>query len=194
MDVVDYDVRGTGKSEGFYSFGAHDYLDIQAILEWAHGKYRKIGLLGFSIGAYSSMRAALEYPELVNKIFLVSCPQSLEDVMMSGGLFKSMLAVMTNQDVQQQQHPGDILFRWGYPFESEPNLVDEAPSLKVPAAFLVGGVDPLVFSARTRMIYDQVASPKTWMQINNGYHAEMMFYDFPTQFMGWLKGELKALE
>jgi pimeloyl-ACP methyl ester carboxylesterase len=194
VDVLNYDVRGTGKSQGFYPFGSDDYLDIKAILDWAHPRYAKIDLLGFSLGAYSSMRAAIEYPSLVNQVLLVSCPQSLMDIITSGGVFDSTWQVAVNPAVQSQQHPADLFFRWGNPFGSEPNLVDVASRLEAPVAFLVGSSDPLIFPARTRMIYDGVESPKTWTEIQGGYHAEMMFHDFPTQFMQWVQKSLQSIE
>jgi len=194
VDVLDYDVRGTGFSEGLYSFGAHDHLDLKAILDWAHIHYNKVGIIGFSLGAYSAMRVAIEYPKLVDQLLLVSCPQSLEDIIMSGGVLSSTLAVMTNPEVQKQQHPQDLFFRWGNPFEQKPNLTAIASELRVPASFLVGSIDPLVFAERTRMIFDEVSSPKSFTEIDNAYHAEMIYYGHPEKFMQWVQSETKSMK
>src|SRR5689334_10377673 len=70
-DVLSVDFRGVGNSEGRYSFGAKEYLDLEPYLKWGRKNYRKNILLGLSLGSYHSLRAACTWPNLVDRMLLV---------------------------------------------------------------------------------------------------------------------------
>src|SRR5258708_2778021 len=57
IDILMLDFRGNGKSSGSYWFGSKEYADLEPLLRWAKGRYGKVNLMGFSLGAYSSLRA-----------------------------------------------------------------------------------------------------------------------------------------
>ncbi|HEY5040360.1 MAG TPA: alpha/beta fold hydrolase, partial [bacterium] len=92
-DVLCIDFRGVGKSGGRYTFGANEFNDLKPFLEWGRKRYRKNILLGLSLGSYHSFRAAHAWPELVDKILLVSCPSQMEEVLKTFGPIRQGFAI-----------------------------------------------------------------------------------------------------
>lgn len=88
MDVLCLDFRGNGESEGGYYFGGKEYLDLFPAFQWAETKYQKVFLLGFSLGAYSSLRATTFFKPKLQHLFLVSCPTKVDDIFWSGAAFQ----------------------------------------------------------------------------------------------------------
>lgn len=68
-DILVYDLRGHGRSSpGLLTYGAHDKFDELAAVDWLTGRTglprAKIGLMGWSYGAATSIQAAAERPGL----------------------------------------------------------------------------------------------------------------------------------
>ena len=58
VDVVALDFRGHGASSGRFTFGRHEPGDLAAVLDHVRARGRpRLGLLGFSMGGYSSVVA-----------------------------------------------------------------------------------------------------------------------------------------
>jgi pimeloyl-ACP methyl ester carboxylesterase len=192
-DVVCLDFRGVGKSEGRYTFGAEEYLDLEPILRWGRENYGKVVLLGLSLGSYHSLRAAHAWPELVDKLLLVSCPSSLEDVLRTLGPLRQGWAIATDLKALRKRLSIEfnLFFRWGNPFSSKPNAARLAPSLRVPSAFLVGGRDRLVVKSLSRKVFEGTVAPKTWDEIPEGNHAEFLYVEQPEKFKGWFHENLR---
>ena len=186
-DVLCLDFRGVGKSEGRYSFGGSEYLDLEPLLKWGV-RYRERVLVGLSLGSYHSLRAAHAWPKIVNKVLLVSCPTRLEDVLLTLGPIRQGFAIATNWKTLKKRLSIEfnLFFRWGNPFSSKPDAANLAKRLKVPLFFLVGGKDRLVVKSLSRKIYEQASNPKSWTEIPQGNHAEFLYLEQPTQFKNWL--------
>ena len=68
-DILVYDLRGHGRSSpGLLTYGAHDKFDELAMVDWLANRtglpLAKIGLMGWSYGAATSIQAAAERPGL----------------------------------------------------------------------------------------------------------------------------------
>jgi len=50
-DVIIMDFRGHGESKGLFYWTTKEYLDLEAVLKFARERYKKIGVIGFSLGA-----------------------------------------------------------------------------------------------------------------------------------------------
>jgi pimeloyl-ACP methyl ester carboxylesterase len=190
-DALCLDYRGNGLSEGRYYFGAQEWQDLQAVLQWARPRYKEVAVMGFSLGSYTALRVAAQSPELIDHLALVSCPTRLEEIVSSGG-------ALLNPWVQPFQGPYKIepdnsfFFRWGWVFGgNKPQGADLAKRLKLKPGFLVGEKDALVFPRLSRAVFE--ASPKgsTWTSWPQGFHAEKMYLQEPERFMQWLKDEWK---
>lgn len=192
--VLSIDFRGVGKSEGRYTFGAEEYLDLKPFLEWGRQRYRQNILLGLSMGSYHSLRAVHAWPNLVDKALLVSCPSQLEDVLKTLGPIRQGWAIATNWKALKKRLKvrGNPFFRWGNPFSPKPKAEWLAPGVSVPVSFLVGGKDRLVVKSLSRKIYENVSKEKYWTEISGGNHAEFLFLENKTAFKNWLNQNLKG--
>lgn len=185
-DVAIVDFRGNGQSEGAFTFGAREYLDLGPVLRWSSA-YPDVTLLGFSLGAYHSIRAAQAYPEYVRRLLLVSCPTCVEEVVLSGGAFLNPPALLFRRTRFQYPPENDLFFRWAWPFSSKPDSTVTAARLDIPCHFLVGGKDTLVFERLSRKVFAAVPGSKTYIRMEHGVHAEGMFLQFPDDFTTWVE-------
>lgn len=192
-DVVCPDFRGTGRSEGRYGFGAFEHYDLEAILKWGKG-YRKRILAGLSMGAYFCLRAAHDFPRLVDKLLLVSVPSSLEDVLKTLGPIRQGWVIGTEWKALKKRLSTvhSLFFRWDNPFRPKPDVSRIVKRLKIPISFLVGGKDRLVVKELSRKIYENASSPKSWTEIREGNHAEFLFMENNRKFKVWLIRELES--
>ncbi len=55
FDVIIFDFRGHGLSQGLFYWTSLEYLDLLSVVEFAHVHYAKIGVMGFSLGAATSI-------------------------------------------------------------------------------------------------------------------------------------------
>ena len=72
-DVLIMDFRGHGKSTGLFYWTAKEYLDLTAVLKNFRDQYQKIGVIGFSLGAATSIITAAT-TDLVDSLVAVSGP------------------------------------------------------------------------------------------------------------------------
>lgn len=191
-DVLCLDFRGVGKSGGRYTFGGKEYLDLEPLLKWGRQNYKETVLLGLSLGSYHSIRAAHAWPKLVDKLLLVSCPSSLEDVLLTLGPIRQGFAIATDWKALRKRLSIEfnLFFKWGNPLSKKPNAAHLAPGLKVPTAFLVGGRDRLVVKSLSRKIFEKVPGPKSWVEIPKGNHAEFLFLEQKAEFIKWIPQQL----
>ena len=187
-DVLSFDYRGTNESAGRFWFGAHEYQDLEPILVWAKKNYAKVTLLGFSLGAYSALRGAYEYPGNIDELLLVSCPTRVDEIVWGGGVVLNVWDLLTHWNLLTRQSPADQFFRWGYPFLAKPSTADLSPDLKLPLHFLVGGKDRLISEQMTRKVYDAIpnATQKSWTEFPDGSHAEAMIEDQGPELLKWV--------
>lgn len=179
------DLRGTGESEGRFSFGDLEYLDVVAAIQFAKQKYEEVKVLGFSLGAYDSLRAHCESGESVHELFLVSCPTSVLNIIFQGHGLKHCVGML----YQRSPFPKDrsFGFRWGNPFPQKPNAETFAVQACAPVHFLIGSKDFLVPPKMTSKIFAHVSSRlKTWKLVDGGPHAELLYLLNPKDFKSWL--------
>jgi pimeloyl-ACP methyl ester carboxylesterase len=187
-DLIMLDYRGTGQSGDSFWFGSKEYQDLIIYLRFARTRYSHVKLLGFSLGAYTALRTASEYPGVADELYLVSCPISLDAIVTSGGAFLQPLErpfqKMVSKAGPLSSNPN---FRWGPLFAAKPDGRLLAKELKTPVSFLSGSQDKLVFAKMSRRVFDAVPGQKAWAVQDGGLHAEMMFFQDPEGFKAWMK-------
>jgi pimeloyl-ACP methyl ester carboxylesterase len=73
-DVILFDFRGHGQSQGLFYWTAKEYIDLLCVVEFASKSYERIGLIGLSLGAATSIIAASK-TSLINSIIAISAPE-----------------------------------------------------------------------------------------------------------------------
>lgn len=189
-DVLVLDFRGTGGSDGQFTFGAKEPLDAQAALAWALPRYADVSLLGFSLGSYTALRACVEGPLRPARGLLVSLPQRVESIIGSGGVLSFLSVGLWQQahDPLAVPEDADQMFRWGPVLLPKPKGTDLAARAALPLHLLAGGKDLLVFPVQSRRIFDALPGASTWTYWPDGRHAEHMALKHPAAFAAWARG------
>jgi pimeloyl-ACP methyl ester carboxylesterase len=73
LDIVTYDARGHGASDGESTLGDDEQHDVAAAVELARTRTDRVALVGASMGAIAALRYAVSDPYLRGAV-LVSCP------------------------------------------------------------------------------------------------------------------------
>jgi pimeloyl-ACP methyl ester carboxylesterase len=188
-DVLIVDFRGTGKSAARFTFGAEEHRDLEPVLRWAE-RYATAHLLGFSLGAYHALAAWRAYPGVLKSLLLVSCPTRLAEIFTSGGALLNPLALLTRRVTFVYPAQNNLWFRYGWPFTRMPSAREFAAHLQIPAHFLAGGADTLVFESLTRQVFDAAPTHKTYTRFEQGLHAEWMYLQLPADFLDWVRRSL----
>jgi pimeloyl-ACP methyl ester carboxylesterase len=189
-DVLVLDFRGTGASNGVFDFGGSEAADVQAALAWALPRYKEVDLLGFSLGAYSGLRAAVEGPLRPAKCLLVSLPENIDSIIGSGGVGTFLFKGWLHNDKLAQKEEGDIFFRWGTLLMPKPTAPLLAQKAAMPLHLLVGFRDQLVYPRLSRASFINAAGTVTWTQWADGRHAEHMALLDPPAFAAWVHDSL----
>jgi pimeloyl-ACP methyl ester carboxylesterase len=184
-DVLCLDFRGTGASGGRFHFGTHEYKDLEAPLLWARGLYSRIFLLGLSLGAYHSLRAAARFPGMMDHLLLISCPTKVEDICSSGAVARYALSLPFHRSSLTRDR--QLLFRWAFPFSGKPDAMAAIQGLNIPISFLVGTRDLLVPPGMSRKVYEAYASDrKAWLALEGGHHADDLFSSHASAIDAWV--------
>ena len=189
-DVLGVDFRGMADNPGRYGFGFAEHLDLQAAFVWAKKmRYKRVELLGFSMGAYIALRALAVDPGPVKRCYFVSGPTKLEDIVRTGGPIRQGLAIATHwHHIRTRFWAGSqFLFRWDWPLRKKPSAVEFAGRVKVPVHFLIGAYDQLVLPKLTRAVHDAVNAPKSLTVFPRGHHAEYMAVQERRLFLAWME-------
>lgn len=73
FEVLSYDARGHGSSEGTCTLGRLEHLDVAAAAAWAIDRGLPTIVVGASLGGVAALRYAVEHPELAG-VVIVSSP------------------------------------------------------------------------------------------------------------------------
>ena len=79
-DVLAMDFRGHGRSSGHFTFSALERADLDAVLAFTQQRYPRIGIIGFSLGAATSIHVVSGNPPHVKTLIAVSPPSSFDDI------------------------------------------------------------------------------------------------------------------
>ena len=189
-DVLGVDFRGMAGNPGRYGFGYAEHLDLQAAFAWAKRQgYKEVELIGFSMGAYISLRALAEYPGFIQRCYFVSGPTCIEDIVRTGGPLRQAAWILTHwAHVRLRVWAGSqYFFRWDWPLRSQPSAVELAPRVRIPVHFLTGTDDQLVLPKLTRAVFNAKKGKKSLTELGDGQHAEYMALAQPGAFLAWMK-------
>lgn len=184
FDVAVIDFRGHGKSKGFFSFSAKEHEDLRALIEYLRSKYKNIYLMGFSLGAATSLiYSSIE--QSVNKLILVSVPSCFSKI--ENQFWQKNAWVPTFKKFELKRwlsiRPSFIPYKKIKP-------IDVINKVDIPILFVTGEKDPIVFPWHTVKLYEKYTGTKLLKIFENGKHAEDIFVENKAEFtktcLNWL--------
>ncbi len=190
-DVMIFDFRGHGESGGKFAWTAKEPLDLEAVLDHAVSQgYKKIGLMGFSLGAAISIIVAASRPE-VKSMVLISAPTSfwrMDYNFWEPGMLSDLKANLKCKWEGKGVRPGQI-------FLCKARPIDRIDAIKAPMLFIHGDRDWVIKDYHSKKLYDAAtAENKKLAIIPKGLHAERLIEEFPEKMKelvsGWFKETL----
>lgn len=179
-DCIIMDFRGHGQTTGLFHWTTKEYLDLEAVLRKAREYYRQVGVIGFSLGAATSLIAAAKF-NLMDSLIAVSAPVSFEEIEfhfwnldIENDIFYNVIG---EGKVGKGVRPGPF---W---------LAKEKPkalvgNISIPVYYIHGGEDWLIRPWHSQHLYDQTRSPKKISIIQGGPHAEYLVRKNRAEFIG----------
>lgn len=188
FDVITMDFRGHGRSGGFYTFTCKESSDIESVVNYAQKKYKKVYLMGFSLGAAMAVIDGAKDPR-ISKIIAVSPPCCFNKI--ENHYWKKEAWGPTFKKFE--------LKRWisirpsikGLLCTKKPSPIEVVANIKVPILFIAGEKDPTVYCWHTEKLYAQANEPKKLIIIKDGIHAEDLFLKDKEYFINTCKNWLK---
>lgn len=180
-DVITFDFRGHGKSSGLFSWTTHEPRDLRAVVAYAKTKgYGRVGVLGFSLGASTSLIEASGNTDIDSVIAVSGVsdfskinahfwePDMLEDLKINIGKKGKGKGVRPGNPFLPKVRPLDVVHKI-------------SPR---PVFFIHGGEDWLIKPEHSRAMFAKARDPKALEMIDGAGHAERIFDAFPDRFEG----------
>ncbi len=170
FDVIVMDFRGHGQSSGLFYWTSKEYLDLEAVLKFARKNYQKVGVIGFSLGAATSLITAAR-SDLMDSLVAVSAPTAFGKIEYHfWGLDLEndiVFGLLKEGGLGKGVRPGPF-------WEQKEKPVDCVEKIKVPVCYIHGQKDWLIHPWHSQKLYDQTRSLKRIALIPDGSHAEYL--------------------
>jgi alpha-beta hydrolase superfamily lysophospholipase len=142
LDVLSYDARGHGESEGLSTLGDLERHDVAAAVSFARSRHPRVVLIGASMGAVAAMAYAATDPDL-SGVVVVSSPADWRIPFRIRSLLVVIFARTTlGRFVAQRRNHVRIYPKWN-PTEP-PRSVAKRVASAVPLAIVHGRNDHLI--------------------------------------------------
>lgn len=186
-DVICLDFRGHGRSKQLFTFSAHEWKDLDAVVEWARARYARIGLLGFSLGAATSIIMAAR-ARGVETVITVSAPSAFEHIEFQWWTPQAIRTGLRGLEPGAGCRPA-------LPWSEKPRPIDVVERLSpIPLLLIHGTHDPIVSHRHSERLYARASTPKRLELIEGGGHAEELYRRAPGRFFSlvqeWIRSTL----
>ncbi len=191
FSVLLFDLRGHGKSgEGRFSFGVNERQDVLAAIDWllAHGyQPGKIGMMGLSLGAASSVGAAAEEPA-VGALVIDSCFADLSQMVKAHWVEESGLPLIFVTPTRWM-----VRLRFGWDMNAV-RPVDELAKVPPRPVMIIGCKDDeMIAVSHFEQLSEAAPEAQTWLleHCTHGrtYNAEPALFE--EKVIGFFKDNLK---
>ena len=182
-DIIIMDFRGHGKSSGLFYWTSKEYLDLEAVLEYAQKSYDKIGVIGFSLGAATSLIAASR-SDLITSVISVAGPTE----------FAKIEYRFWELDIEN-----DILYNWfgrgkvgkkvlpGPFWQKKHKPIDLVENIKCPVMYIHGDTDWLIKHWHSEALHKKTKAQKHLAIIKGGLHAEYLMRKNKAETVGLIR-------
>jgi hypothetical protein len=185
-DVILFDLRGHGLSSGLFTWTAKSPMDLERVLAYASDRYSEIGLIGFSLGAATSIITTAETDQ-VRSLIAVSAPTAFSRI--DGKFWQMGIQENIIYNVFEEGRVGKGV-RPGWLWLQKTDPIDVVDRINVPTLFLHGKRDWLISPWHAQALFDKARCPKALKWIEKGTHAEYLYRRDPQGtiniFKDWL--------
>jgi len=178
-DVISFDFRGHGQSQGMFFWTSKEYLDLLSIVEYASKDYEVIGLIGLSLGAATSIIAASK-TSLINSIIAISAPVEFGKIdyrfwklNLKNDIFYNLFGAGRHG---KGVRPGPFWFKKEKPSE----IVKKTAT---PIFYIHGDSDWVIRQWHSEELYNNTTALKRLRVIKNGPHAEYLFLEHKDEML-----------
>lgn len=188
FDAMVLDFRGHGQSRGRFYWTSKEYLDLMPLFDFGRANYRRVGLIGFSLGAATSLIAASK-SDKVDALVAVSPPAEFGKIEYHFWQLDVALDVhyslLAKGRIGKGVNPGPFWLA-----KEKPR--DIVRGLRLPVFYIHGTEDWLIKPWHSQLLYEQTASTIKKLDIMAGApHAEYMIKTHGDDFIGRIKGWFK---
>lgn len=181
-DVIIMDFRGHGSSKGLFYWTTKEYLDLTAVLQFAKKEYERIGVIGFSLGAATSIITATK-TDLIDSLIPVSGPTDFDKIdfrFWEIDVENDILYNFGDGKIGKGVRPGPFWLEKQKPI----NVVEK---LKAPTFYIHGSVDWLIKPWHAKELYKKTKVKKRLEIIEKGPHAEYLIRKNKKETVGLIK-------
>jgi len=171
-DVMVFDLRGHGRSPGYFTWTSKEGKDLETVLNYLHGKYDKVGIIGFSMGGSISINVLANDKFKVDSLICVSAPSDPDKVDykwwkldLENDIYYSLLT--SNGRKGKGVRPG-------WPWHKKAKPIDSISKLRIPVLFIHGDKDWVIGKWHSERLYDKANTRKSMKVISGGSHAEYL--------------------
>jgi len=167
FDVVTYDARGHGESDGESTLGDHEQHDVAAAVALARRRCDRIILVGASMGAIATLRYAVTDPDLAGAV-AVSCPARWRLPRNARGVIAAaMTRTPPGRRLMYRFAGVRVANRWTNPTPP----IELVPNLEVPTVFVHGTVDRFIPVHDAAVLAAATPEPRRLMVVRGMGHA-----------------------
>ncbi len=167
FDVLTYDARGHGASDGESTLGDHEQHDVAAAVQLAKERTHRVVLVGASMGAIATLRYAATDPDLAGAV-VVSCPAMWRLPRNARGV---LAAAMTRTGLGRRITSRVVGVRVARRWTNPAPPLDLAPVLRVPVAYVHGTNDRFIPVRDAARLWDATPEPRRLTVVRGMGHA-----------------------
>lgn len=180
FDVISFDFRGHGESSGSFMWTSKEENDLDTVVKYAKTKYKKVGILGFSLGAATSIIWASKNKMCVDSLVMVSPPADFWKIDFHFWEKSSIEDIMYNLNpttVGKGVRAGNMFLPKEKPIEAI-SMIDKTPIL-----LIHGCKDWLIKHWHTEALFERILHKNKKIElIKEGQHAEKIIQYHPQVF------------
>ena len=179
-DVITFDFCGHGESTGLFTWTANEAQDLRLIIDYSkEQKYKKIGVIGFSLGAAITLIESSQNRN-INSLIAVSAPYDFWKIdyhFWEEEMFNDLKLNLGPKGKGKGIRPGNPFLKKIRPIDIVNKI---APT---PILFIHGKDDWLIKPKHSEKLFEKSGQPKEIKIIKKAGHAEKIFDSFPEEFI-----------
>jgi alpha-beta hydrolase superfamily lysophospholipase len=191
LDVVTYDARGHGSSNGESTLGDDEQHDVAAAVALARERAGRVVLVGASMGAIAVLRYAVTDPGLAGAV-IVSCPARWKLPRNARGIAAAaMTRTRAGRRATERLCGVRVARRWTNPLPP----IDLAPLAGIPITYVHGTNDRFIAARDAASLWEVTPEPRRLVIVRGMGHAfEPSAIDPVRDAVAWaLAAELSAV-